>query len=360
MSTKIYNPWVEKLSPRTAAFDPAVLLPLWPLCELEGSRRQAEKDLLAAIKQERVKCGAYNADYQAYEILFAKGNGSGRINWKTRGHCPAAYRPILRLLNCRIAWSLIAFEVKIPADLLGNDKGKGRGKGKGKKAVIRTPSPMSDTLEEELRQLDDPINPALVKERYALWRDGHLRNIFYHTLVRRKFFTWLEKSYYNGKSAAGKRPVTVPMAPLRCDILEAWLKIELFIGCHNHDSIVAFKVEKAKMKMWNNLVDIFACGTSIYLHYLIIVATIDPISDWNKLGSKLVYYGTPLNADDPNQAEVIQAQIAAGNAPHPIDEDFTVMRQELLDPMEGFLHIILSHADISTVSFSVFQHLIQC
>lgn len=276
MPPEVYNPWIEKLPPRTKPLDPAACISLWPVWPMEGARRQADKDMLAGAMQERVESGEYNAEYQAYEIRFGKDRGSGRIMWTNRGHCPAAYRPILRALNCRIAWSLVALQAETDCALLGaykrNGRGKwkGKGKGKGKEKEIRPDSPICDTIVEELDQLQQPdsSNLALTTERYALWRDGHYRNVFYHTRIRREFFTWLEKNYYGGKGAAGKRPVTIPMPPLRCDILEAWWKIEIVIHKHSPYAIHGFKRNKDNMAVWTLVGDVFEDGTSIYsFHY---------------------------------------------------------------------------------------------
>jgi hypothetical protein len=256
---KIHNPWVKRLPHRTNGLGPAALLSLWPVIAMEGNRRQADRDVLAGMKKERVKCGEYKAEYEAYEILLGNDSGSGRITWKHHGHCPAAYRPILRVLNCRIVWALVALEVEPSMESLGVDGGKGKGKGK----AIREPTPQ--TIEEEIGQLGERNSPGLARERYALWRDGHLRNLYYHTVVRRQFFQWLEKNYYNGKAASKNAPVTVPMLPLRCDILEAWWCIDTIIGSHNPDAIIPFRQDTQKMEKWNSFDDIFTQGMSIFL-----------------------------------------------------------------------------------------------
>lgn len=79
-----------------------------------------------------------------------------------------------------------------------------------------------------------------------------------------------------------------------------------------------------------------------------------PISDWSEYGDILVYYGRPLNPDNPEEAKVIQAQIDAGNAPHPIDENFASIRENILPLMREALNVVLITDEFDIMSVSPF------
>ena len=175
---KLRRALLKTLPKRRTPVDLGILVKYWPLGEMEGTRK--DQAFLKGLTDERVKCGEYNSQYKAYPIFLSKKVGSSASS-KTRAFCPAAYRPALRILNCRIAFTLVGLETK-PDLLLMNKR--------------RPASPDVENVADEVAALSDSDSHRLVAEKYALCRDGYLRNVQYHTVVHREFFAWLDKTYY--------------------------------------------------------------------------------------------------------------------------------------------------------------------
>jgi hypothetical protein len=101
---KLRRALLKTLPKRRTPVDLGILVKYWPLGEMEGTRK--DQAFLKGLTDERVKCGEYNSQYKAYPIFLSKKVGSSASS-KTRAFCPAAYRPALRILNCRIAFTLV-------------------------------------------------------------------------------------------------------------------------------------------------------------------------------------------------------------------------------------------------------------
>lgn len=213
------------------------------------TKRQSDKDALEAMGQERVKCGEYVPQFDAYPILYARDAGPS-LGWKTRAYCPSIYRPMIRLLNCRIAWTILALEPKPALNEFKISKGS---KGSNKR------SQDAETIEDEMMSIAEP-DPQYKRVLYALYRDGLLRNLFYATKVRHEFFAWLDKTYYKNKKGTGKLPASKPLLPKRCDVLETWMQIELLSNSHDRDSVLSWVLDRDKVKKWNSVNDVFDLG----------------------------------------------------------------------------------------------------
>jgi hypothetical protein len=236
---KLRRALLKTLPKRRTPVDLGILVKYWPLGEMEGTRK--DQAFLKGLTDERVKCGEYNSQYKAYPIFLSKKVGSSASS-KTRAFCPAAYRPALRILNCRIAFTLVGLETK-PDPSLMNKR--------------RPASPDVENVADEVAALSDSDSHRLVAEKYALCRDGYLRNVQYHTVVRREFFAWLDKTYYDNKVGTDRLPLKKPMQVQRCDILEAWLAVELLGANHSSDAIIRLINDSEKMKVLEAAKDVF-------------------------------------------------------------------------------------------------------
>jgi hypothetical protein len=301
---KLRRALLKTLPKRRTPVDLGILVKYWPLGEMEGTRK--DQAFLKGLTDERVKCGEYNSQYKAYPIFLSKKVGSSASS-KTRAFCPAAYRPALRILNCRIAFTLVGLETK-PDPSLMNKR--------------RPASPDVENVADEVAALSDSDSHRLVAEKYALCRDGYLRNVQYHTVVRREFFAWLDKTYYDNKVGTDRLPLKKPMQVQRCDILEAWLAVELLGANHSSDAIIRLINDSEKMKVLEAAKDVFRLN-------------------WELYGKRLAHYGRILDPEDTSDKIAIQAQLGAGNLPHPIDEDFSVIKRNIKPLMKELLDQVL-------------------
>lgn len=87
--------------------------------------------------------------------------------------------------------------------------------------------------------------------------------------------------------------------------------------------------------------------TSIFNNFILLF----DLLDWNELGRKLPYYGRVLDPSSEADIPIIEAQLASGNKPHPVEEDFVVFRRDTLQSMKDLLRFILDgKMKVDTVS----------
>jgi hypothetical protein len=205
----------------------------WPYWDIQ-SHAEGISESIQNKRDKRGKCGEYLSDYRAFPIYVAKNAHRGQVDWKTRAFVPAVYRPILRLLNCRINWHVMSLEIQPSLKLVG--------------------------LSSNAKNQTD------AQKTYAEYVDGHTRNLIYHHSVRKEFFRWLDDTYYKGIKATGRIPTMKPMVPQRCELLETWMFIELFIHAHDEKSIAAFK-NNPTSKPQRKIKDIFRTGIISFQTY---------------------------------------------------------------------------------------------
>lgn len=174
----------------------------------------------------RYRTGEYSPSHKGYPIYITEHANSSSATTTTRIYVPARYRPILRLLNAKMAWHMISF-------------------------TVGSPKVNKDHTEKD----------AVAKRRYEVWMDGVRRNIIYCGSIREAFFEWIEIEYYGGKEATGLVPKPLPMdGTKRCIDIESWMMHELVVGHHVRPEILLWGSTPENVQRWQAIGNVFDLG----------------------------------------------------------------------------------------------------
>jgi hypothetical protein len=182
------------------------------------------------IQSVRLKTGDYNKKLDAFPIMITEHANSNMATTTTRIYVPAHYRPILRLLNSKMAWHQVALTMPMP--------------------MLKRRATSTELLVHKMKMT-----------RYEVWIDGAMRNIIYCNSIRESFFDWIEQKYYMNRNATGKLPTAKRMSRVhRCNLLETWLMLELIVQGHVLSEINHYFAEDECKAAWNEVTDVFELG----------------------------------------------------------------------------------------------------
>ena len=204
----------------------------WPRWDIH-SKAPEVVDQWEWIQSVHFKTGDYNDMLDAFPVMVTEHSNTSMATTTTRIYIPTQYRPILRLLNCKMAWHQVA---------------------------LTMPQPMLKHNADEEQRLTHKIHLT----HYEVWTDGAMRNIIYLNSIRESFFAWVEKQFYRNKNATGKLPNVKKMSrDKRCVMLENWMMHELVIQAHVPNQINPFMADKSNRRKWRAMTDVFELGEYI-------------------------------------------------------------------------------------------------
>lgn len=278
--------------------------------------KQAEVvDRLQWAINVRYKVGEYSKTHKGFPI-YIKGDGraSASALSTTRIYIPARYRPILRLLNSKMAWHKVCLTIPAPQ------------------------KPKDPNMDYNIIETH-----ALQTRRHSVWRDGARRNIIYCSSVRESFFEWVEQEYYGGKDATGLVPRQSPMdGSKRCIEIENWMMHELVAKTHILSEIRLWSsLRSSNQDRWRKIRDVFDLGSFYSLQLNTSSTNYEFSLDWDELGQSLPWYGAPLNPAIEDDAQTIQYQTALGMKPHPLIEDFDQIRHAHSQEIKDFYQSLM-------------------
>jgi hypothetical protein len=208
----------------------ALYLAHWPQWDIHSKVSEVVENWEWIISV-RYKVGDYDDARDAYPVYITANANTTNALTTTRILVPAKYRPILRLLNAKMAFQLVCLGFR------PNSK--------------RLPAEGED-MEIWRRQCDF---------RHEVWDDGVKRNIVYLNSIRESFFNWVEDNYYGGLDATGRQPTTKKMdRKPRCILLETWLMHELLAKSHVPSDIYSWLHQEKNRKAWMRVKDVFKLG----------------------------------------------------------------------------------------------------
>ena len=203
----------------------------WPTWDV-NSKRANIVSKLKYITEVRYRTGDFATAHQAFPLYITEPAG-GSTSTTTRIYIPKRYKPILRLLNAKMAWHILCL-------------------------TFGAPRKSKNTL---------PLDYRVSMRRYQVWIDGARRNIIYCDSIRESFFRWIEEVHYGKQDARGIIPKPPKMdSSKRCNMIENWMMHELFVKAHVRHEIRLWV--KENRRRWDKIQDVFDLGWYSFLYYI--------------------------------------------------------------------------------------------
>ena len=203
----------------------------WPTWDV-NSKRADIVSRLKSITEVRYRTGDYAKAHHAFPLYISEPAGASTTT-TTRIYIPTHYKPILRLLNAKMAWHILCL-------------------------TFGTPRKAKNTTR---------LAHKVAMRRYEVWIDGARRNLLYCDSIRESFFRWIEKVYYGRQDARGIIPKPSKMDnSKRCVEIENWMMHELLVKAHVKHEIRLWRHNNKKT--WANVHDVFDLSSYLFPYYI--------------------------------------------------------------------------------------------
>ena len=139
---------------------------------------------------------------------------------------------------------------------------------------------------------------------------------------------------------------------MHCNILENWFVHEIIIQSHIPPGVNGWLTEK-KNGTGNSSGVSRTCSTSVWQVLQLTCLWPDICFlylDFNEFGRDIAWYGCILDPQNENDKLIIDQQMQAGNASHPVEEDIDAMQRSYSTIVRTFFNDLMN--DCSTNHFT--------